>query len=75
MTRSTISWAPWGTPGQFSAHKKVVCVGGGLGVAPVYPQLRKYKELGAHTISIIGFRSKDLDVLGGQVQGRRATSC
>jgi NAD(P)H-flavin reductase len=40
--------------------KKVVCVGGGLGVAPTFPQLRQYKENGAHTISIVGFRSKDL---------------
>ncbi len=39
---------------------KVVCVGGGLGVAPVYPQLRKLKEAGNQTISIVGFRSKDL---------------
>jgi glutamate synthase (NADPH) small chain len=51
---------PLGHAREFSAHKLVVCVGGGLGVAPVYPQLRKYKQLGAHTISIIGFRSKDL---------------
>jgi NAD(P)H-flavin reductase len=39
---------------------KVVCIGGGLGVAPVFPQLRKLKEEGNHTISIIGFRSKEL---------------
>ncbi len=39
---------------------KVVCIGGGLGVAPVFPQLRKLKEEGNHTISIVGFRSKDL---------------
>ena len=51
---------PLGHAREFGDNKKVVCVGGGLGVAPVYPQLRKYKEQGAHTISIIGFRSKDL---------------
>jgi len=39
---------------------KIVCVGGGLGVAPVFPQLRKLKELGNHTISIVGFRTKEL---------------
>jgi glutamate synthase (NADPH/NADH) small chain len=38
----------------------VVMVGGGLGVAPVYPQLRDYKKAGNRTISILGFRSKDL---------------
>jgi len=38
----------------------VVLVGGGLGVAPVFPQLREYKNQGNHTISIVGFRNKDL---------------
>ncbi len=51
---------PLGHAREFQKHKKVVCVGGGLGIAPVFPQLRQYKELGAHTISIIGFRSRDL---------------
>mgnify|MGYP004702429615 CR=1 FL=1 len=37
----------------------VVLVGGGLGVAPVFPQLRAYKEAGNRTISIIGFRSRE----------------
>ncbi|MGO9229958.1 MAG: NADPH-dependent glutamate synthase [Bryobacteraceae bacterium] len=37
-----------------------VLVGGGLGVAPVYPQLRAYKQMGNRTISIVGFRSRDL---------------
>ncbi len=60
---------PLGHARDFGEHKKVVCVGGGLGVAPVFPQLRHYKELGAHTISIIGFRSEELifwkDKFGG----------
>jgi homotetrameric NADPH-dependent glutamate synthase len=38
----------------------VVLVGGGLGVAPVYPQLRAYKQQGNRTISIVGFRTRDL---------------
>ena len=38
----------------------VVLVGGGLGVAPVYPQLREYSQQGNRTISIIGFRNRDL---------------
>jgi homotetrameric NADPH-dependent glutamate synthase len=38
----------------------VVLVGGGLGVAPVYPQLREYKQQGNRTISIVGFRNRDL---------------
>src|SRR6266545_4748573 len=38
----------------------VVLVGGGLGVAPVYPQLRAFKEAGNRTTGVIGFRNKDL---------------
>ena len=38
----------------------VVLVGGGLGVAPIYPQLRAYKEAGNRTVSIVGFRNRDL---------------
>ena len=38
----------------------VVLVGGGLGVAPIYPQLREYKRQGNRTVSIIGFRNRDV---------------
>jgi len=51
---------PLGVHSHLEKQPKVVLVGGGLGVAPVYPQLRKHKELGSYTISIIGFRSKEL---------------
>jgi len=51
---------PMGIPSQTGHAKKVVCVGGGLGVAPVYPQARAYKEAGAYVIGVIGFRNKDL---------------
>ena len=51
---------PMGIPSHIGKAKKVVCVGGGLGVAPVYPQARGYKESGAYVIGVIGFRNKDL---------------
>jgi len=35
-------------------------VGGGLGVAPIFPQARAAKEAGAYVIGILGFRTKDL---------------
>ena len=38
---------PMGVPSELGHAKKVVCVGGGLGVAPVYPQARAYKDAGA----------------------------
>ena len=51
---------PMGLPSHIGNAKKVVCVGGGLGVAPVYPQARAYKEAGAYVIGVVGFRNKDL---------------
>jgi NAD(P)H-flavin reductase len=51
---------PMGIPSHIGKAKKVVCVGGGLGVAPVYPQARAYKDSGAYVIGVIGFRNKDL---------------
>jgi NAD(P)H-flavin reductase len=51
---------PMGIPSRIGKQKKVVCVGGGLGVAPVFPQARALHEQGAKVIGVIGFRNKDL---------------
>jgi len=51
---------PMGEPSHIGKAKKVVCVGGGLGVAPIFPQARAYKQSGAYVIGIVGFRSKNL---------------
>ncbi len=53
---------PLGLPSEIRSKPgaKVALVGGGLGVAPTFPQLRAHKLLDAYTISIIGFRTKTL---------------
>ncbi len=51
---------PLGRPQQHRKVGHVVLVGGGLGIAPVYPQLRAFKEAGNRTTGIIGFRTKPL---------------
>ncbi len=51
---------PLGRPSEMGKFGTVVCVGGGIGVAPVYPIARAYHELGNKVISVIGARSKDL---------------
>jgi NAD(P)H-flavin reductase len=51
---------PMGIPSTISHARKVVCVGGGLGVAPIYPQARAFKESGAYVIGVVGFRNKSL---------------
>jgi NAD(P)H-flavin reductase len=51
---------PMGVPTAIGHAKKVVCVGGGLGVAPIFPQARAHKEAGAHVIGVLGFRTRSL---------------
>ena len=51
---------PMGIPSHIGQAKKVVCVGGGLGVAPIYPQARGYKDCNAYVIGVLGFRNKSL---------------
>jgi glutamate synthase (NADPH/NADH) small chain len=51
---------PLGLPQHIEKVGHVVLVGGGLGVAPVYPQLRAFKEAGNRVTAIIGFRNKGL---------------
>jgi len=51
---------PMGEPSHISNAGKVICVGGGLGVAPVFPQARAYKQAGAYVIGVLGFRNKEL---------------
>ncbi len=51
---------PMGIPSPIGHPKKVLCVGGGLGVAPVFPQARAFKEAGAYVIGVVGFRNAGL---------------
>jgi NAD(P)H-flavin reductase len=51
---------PMGIPSHAGTASKVVCVGGGLGVAPVFPQARAHKERGAYVIGVVGFRTREL---------------
>jgi homotetrameric NADPH-dependent glutamate synthase len=47
---------PLGLPQHIGQHGHVVLVGGGLGVAPVFPQLRAFKQAGNRTTCVVGFR-------------------
>jgi NAD(P)H-flavin reductase len=59
-TRLISVTGPMGEPSQIGNPGKVVCVGGGLGVAPVFPQARAFKEAGAYVIGVVGFRDSSL---------------
>ncbi len=54
---------PLGKPTHIEKVGTVVCVGGGTGVAVLFPITRAFKEAGNKVISIIGARNKDLLIL------------
>ena len=54
---------PLGKPTHIETLGKVVCVGGGTGIAVLHPITRALKEIGNHVICIIGARSKDILIL------------
>jgi len=51
---------PLGNPSHIKNFGRVVCVGGGVGIAPVYPIARALKEAGNKVTSIIGARTKSI---------------
>lgn len=58
---------PLGVPSPLEyTDKKIIGVAGGLGAAPIYPQLKKLAEMGVKVDVIIGGRSKDFVILEDQ---------
>ncbi|MDF2473588.1 MAG: oxidoreductase FAD/NAD(P)-binding domain protein [Lachnospiraceae bacterium] len=51
------------------AKKKILFVAGGVGTAPVYPQVKWMKEQGVDVDCIIGARNKDLIILEDAMKG------
>ena len=54
---------PLGHPSEIKNIGTVICVGGGVGIAEVYPVSRAFKAAGNRVIGIIGSRSKELIIL------------
>ncbi len=54
---------PLGRPTEIRKWGKVICVGGGVGTAVLYPQARALAEAGNDVTAIIGARSSDLVIL------------
>ncbi len=59
---------PLGKPSHIEKFGTVVCVGGGVGVAPVLPIAKALLEAGNEVISIIGARSKDMLILEDEMK-------
>ena len=51
---------PLGHPTEIENFGTVICMGGGVGIAPIYPIARALKQAGNKVISIIAARNKDL---------------
>ena len=54
---------PLGKPTHVEKYGHVVCVAGGIGVAPLYPIAHECKRAGNEVTSIVGARSKDLFIM------------
>lgn len=54
---------PLGEPTPIHNYGTVVCIGGGVGTAEVYPIAKALRDAGNEVIGIIGARSKDLIIL------------
>lgn len=59
---------PLGHPTEVKNFGMVYCVGGGVGIAEVYPVSRAFKEAGNRVIGIIGARTKDLLILENEMR-------
>lgn len=51
---------PLGNSSEIEKFGKVICIGGGVGIAPIYPIARALKEKGNNITSIIGAKTKNL---------------
>jgi ferredoxin/flavodoxin---NADP+ reductase len=59
---------PLGTPTHIEKFGTVVCVGGGIGVAPLHPIAKGMKAAGNKVIVIMGARTKDLLILENEMK-------
>lgn len=59
---------PLGQPTHIEKFGTVVCVGGGIGVAPLHPIVKGMKAAGNKIITIIGARSRNLIILENEMR-------
>ncbi len=59
---------PLGRPSKLENVGTVVCIGGGAGIAVIYPLARGLKHLGNRVIGILGARSKERLILENEMK-------
>ncbi|SFP93978.1 sulfide/dihydroorotate dehydrogenase-like FAD/NAD-binding protein [Caldicoprobacter faecalis] len=60
---------PLGRASELDGLKRVLCIGGGVGVAPLYPQVKYLWEKGTSVDVIVGARSKEYLILEKEIRG------
>lgn len=60
---------PLGNATEIKLYGKVILVGGGVGIAEIYPVALALKEAGNHLVAILGSRTKDLLILENELKG------
>jgi len=61
---------PLGKPTHIEKFGKCLCIGGGVGVAPLYPITAALKDTGNEVTSIIGARNKELLILEDEMKAK-----
>lgn len=59
---------PLGTPAHIENIGTVACIGGGVGIAEIYPVAKAFKEAGNYVISILGAKNKDLLIFEKEIR-------
>ncbi len=59
---------PLGRPSKLDGLKKVLCIGGGVGTAVVYPAVKQLHLDGAEVDVIVGARNKDYIILEDEIK-------
>lgn len=68
---------PLGRPTHIENFGTVACVGGGIGIAPLYPIAKGLKKAGNKLITVLGARTKELLILEkemGEIADRQVVS-
>ncbi len=59
---------PLGKPSEIELFGKVICIGGGVGIAPLMPITRALKNAGNYIVTIIGAKTKSQLILGDKMK-------
>lgn len=60
---------PLGLPSHVEKFGRCICIGGGVGIPPIYPIAQALKDAGNQVETIIGARTKDLLIYEEELQG------